>query len=410
MVEGITPGRRAARRAVGIEPLAEERVALAKRAFSVRHVPTVAMQTLIRGSVRPLSGDLVLARIDRLGHHAKLELASGRKATMHVGDEVIVAYADRYAPDQFEANVPASLKPAHLVASGGIASEMITRSADAKRPTDITPIGLVGDAEGLPVNVDEYALPPIDRPARRPHTIAVVGTSMNSGKTTTCHWLVHALARAGYKPGATKVTGTGSGGDYWVMLDAGAHMMLDFTDGGLASTYRVDISVVERRALRLIDHLAVGGCGAVLVEVADGVFQRETARLLTSEAFRERIDGFIFAGADALGAVAGVERLRSMGLPVVGVSGRFTRSPLAVREAQSVLNVPVYTLEQLSDPAIASALFGLAPVAAAEALEAEVFDLDAARESATHHHAPLEVSAAVLAASPEGSGLAEHVV
>ncbi|MCA1675687.1 MAG: hypothetical protein LC799_27080 [Actinobacteria bacterium] len=30
--------------------------------------------------------------------------------------------------------------------------------------------------------------------------------------------------------GATKVTGTGSGADYWVMVDAGASCVADFTD------------------------------------------------------------------------------------------------------------------------------------------------------------------------------------
>ena len=71
---------------------------------------------------------------------------------------------------------------------------------------------------------------------------------MNAGKTTTNRYLVHSLNRLGARPGATKVTGTGSGNDYWVMLDAGAHQMLDFTDVGLASTYLQPITLLERKS------------------------------------------------------------------------------------------------------------------------------------------------------------------
>src|SRR5438094_173959 len=128
--------------------------------------------------------------------------------------------------------------------------------------------------------------------------------------------------------GVTKVTGTGSGGDYWVMLDAGAHVMLDFTDVGFASTYRQPMVAVERGFLELTDHLTAAGSAVRLIEVADGIYQCETSRLIESEVFRSTVDVVLFAAADAMGAVAGVEHLRSRGLPVAAVSGRITRSPL----------------------------------------------------------------------------------
>lgn len=405
---------RTSRRTIGVETLDAERSSRAKRAFTTRRVPLEAMATLVQGSVRPRSGDLVLARVDRLGHHTKLELTSGRRATMHPGDEIVLTYADRYAPDQFEAQVPMSLAPTHLVASGGIASEMLSRSSDTRRPTEITPIGLIGDGRGVPLNIDEFALGPCEPSDDRPPTIAVIGTSMNSGKTTTVHGLVHSLAQAGHLPGATKVTGTGSGNDFWVMLDGGAHMMLDFTDVGMASTYRVDMALVERRAVRLMDHLAAGGCGAVVVEVADGIFQKETAQLLTSQAFRSRVDGVMFAAADALGAVGGLERLRALDLPVLAVSGRFTKSPLAMREAEGCCDLPVYSLEHLADPALVSSLFGLPAVAGA------CVDDDAEFRTPTLVRPPAlgaTIAAATIAAAENArslgvaqpaAGLAEH--
>ncbi len=336
-------------RLIAVHPLTES-LRRSKASFTTRHVPPDAMRTLVSGRLRPRSGDLVVATVVRLGQHKRLELTNGRRANMHVGEQIIVAYADRYAPDQFESHVPHNLDPVQLVASGGIASKMLTRHANMRSATDIAPLGLVGDESGRPLNVADFALRPVTPTSSRPSTLAVIGTSMNSGKTTTIHYLVHGLSRAGLKPGATKVTGTGSGGDYWVMVDAGAHRMLDFTDVGIASTYRQPMDVLELAFTQLLDHLTDSGTDINLVEVADGVYQQETYRLIDSPVFHENIDGIIFAAAEAMGAVAGVSYLRSIGHNVVAVSGKLTASPLAIREASVATGLPVLSIADLMAP------------------------------------------------------------
>lgn len=346
-------------RRIWVQDLEKRRLSSVKRAFTCRRVDVGSLRTLVGGSLRPRPGDLVLARVVRLGQHRKLELTDGRRAALHLGDEVLVAYGDRYAPDQFEAHVPDRLSPCHLVASGGIAARMISRSLDVRNPTEIEPIGLVGDEYGRPLNLSGYALPPVRRQAEAPPTVAVIGTSMNSGKTTTIHYLVHSLGRAGRNPGVTKVTGTGSGGDYWVMVDAGAHVMLDFTDAGLASTYRQPMRKIGATFQRLLGHLSSAGSGVRLVEVADGIYQKETALLIESALFRSEVDMVIFAAGDAMGAAAGASHLQSLGLNVLAVSGRLTRSPLAVREAEGATGLPVLGLAELADPVLACGLLGL---------------------------------------------------
>jgi hypothetical protein len=173
----------------------------------------------------------------------------------------------------------------------------------------------------------------------------------------------------------TKVTGTGSCGDNWVMLDAGAHVMLDFTDAGLASTYRQPMPQIERTFVELTDHLTVAGCGVNFIEVADGIYQRETSRLIESEIFRSTVDVVLFAAPDAIGAVAGVAHLRSKGLDVAAVSGRITRSPLATREAQDELGLPVLDLAQLGDAATVAGLLGVDP----QLLDAPVAEIPVSR-------------------------------
>jgi hypothetical protein len=126
--------------------------------------------------------------------------------------------------------------------------------------------------------------------------------------------------------------------------------MLDFTDVGYASTYRVPMRDVERIFGELVDHLAAANCGALLLEVADGIYQQETAQLIDSPIFRDVVDGVIFAAGEAMGAAQGVSHLRGMGLPVFAVSGRLTSSPLATREASAACELPVLTLDDLHDP------------------------------------------------------------
>lgn len=318
------------------------------------------MQTLLSGGLRPRSGDILLARVARLGNHRRIERANGRRGTLHLGDEIVVAYADRYATDQYESYVPTTLGRTHLVASGGIASQVASRSAAVRAATEIVPLGLVGDDRGRTLNVADFGLPRVDpRTTVRPRTVAVFGTAMNAGKTTTIHSMLHGLAKVGARPGAAKVTGTGSGHDYWVMLDAGAHRMLDFTDVGLASTFNHRIDRLEDAAEQLVAHLSLDGCRVGFVEVADGVYQQENQHLVRSPRFHALVDAVVFAASDAMGAVHGVQALRQNGFHVAAVAGTLTRSPLAVREASAALGVPVLTLDELEDPRVVAPLLGI---------------------------------------------------
>ena len=330
-------------------PLRQARIDAAKRAFTTRRVEFAGRCRLLANAI-PCAGDLVLARIEKLGNHQKLETPHGRRAQLYEGDEIIVAYGERYAPDQFEAEIPSDLGSCDLVAGGGVAGRVLSKHAKISSPTRIVPLGLIGDANGCRLNLAQFALVHRPLPSERPRVIAVAGTSMNAGKTTAAAGLIHGLVRAGLKVAATKVTGTGSGGDIWSMVDAGAQQVIDFTDMGHASTAGLALAVSERTAISLIAHCADGHPDVIVVEFADGLLQRETAALLTSARMREAIDGVLFAAPDALSAVGGREWLLRAGHHVIGVSGLISASPLASREAAAAMNARVLTLDQLRDP------------------------------------------------------------
>lgn len=345
--EFATPGQRAA---------LIERLEQAKKAFVTRRVDLAQAWGLSRQHT-PRSGDLILATVSELGHHSRIELPNGRRAQLYVGDEIVVAYGERYASDQFEAVVPKEFGPCHLVAGGGIAAKMLARHAQTRKPTEITPSGVLVGADGSPLNLLQFALP---RPPRRPvarNVVAVVGTSMNSGKTTLAANLIRGLTLSGVRVGACKVTGTGSGGDLWSMVDAGAAHALDFTDVGYSTTAGLDIAAVDRAANTLISHLEELGADIVVVEIADGLLQRETAALLDpTSSFSSRVDALLLAAADSMGAHAGVEWLRTRNLPLRAVSGLVTASPLAAREARAAAGVDIIPTKAFADPDYAAKL------------------------------------------------------
>ncbi|WP_200878420.1 DUF1611 domain-containing protein [Sphingopyxis sp. LC81] len=332
-----------------------ERIAAARKSFVTRRVDFRDAKALIRARA-PRAGDLVLARVNSIGHHGRLETPAGRRSKLYCGDEIIVAYGARYAPDQFEADVPSDLEPCDLVAGGGIAARMVSRHAKVGRPTRITPIALLADGRARPLNLSRYAIQPPRSPTPRPPVIAVAGSSMNAGKTTAAAALIHGLSRAGLTVAGTKATGTGSGGDLWSMADAGADQVFDFTDMGHASTAGLSLSFLEEIVRGLILQVSELGSDVIILELADGIFQRETASLLQSHLFGDAIDGILFAAPDALSATYGVDWLRTRNLPVLGITGLMTASPLATREAGANNDIAVATLENLADPHFATKL------------------------------------------------------
>ncbi|WP_087024582.1 DUF1611 domain-containing protein [Thaumasiovibrio subtropicus] len=324
----------------------QQRFNQAKQSFVTRRVPQAAMCTLLTGAHKPQSGDLVLARIDRLGHHKRSERVDGRRARLFEGDEVILAYGNRYAPDQIESEVPEDLSPCHMAAAGGIASKALSWHARIQFPTEITPIGLIGDQNGQVLNLRDFAVATSSLPVNVPN-IVVVGTSMNAGKTTTAAHLIHGLQKDGYKVGAMKVTGTGAGGDLWYMEDAGAHLAIDFTDAGFPTSFKIDLKELMPIVRSLGNALIEAGCNAIVIEIADGLYQRETKALLENPEFKAMFHNVIFTAREAMGATSGVEWLKSRGYHVPAISGQLCASPLALRETEHQVAMPILDLDNL---------------------------------------------------------------
>ena len=330
----------------------------AKWAFTTRCVARDAAIGLCRDLSAAKPGDLVLGRVERIGSHKRLQLSVGRPAELYAGDLVIVVCGARYAPDQFEGLAELSPLGSDLLASGGVLGRMRSRNGKMAAPTRITPIGLLTGTDSIPINLAEYAIPLRPRPAIP--VIGAVGASMNSGKTTAVASFVHGLVRAGHRVAAIKATGTGAFGDYNAYLDAGAHHVADFVDAGMVSTYREPIPRITRATDALLAGAASAGCDVALVELADGILQKETAALISDPAYRARFAGFLLAVPDALAAAGGGATLAKIGIRPLALTGLITQSPMATTEAETATGFDIASREQLRDPAFATVLFSRA--------------------------------------------------
>jgi hypothetical protein len=354
-----------------MEPLLPRRLVRAKKAYTTRFLAR-RLENSPEGfflpdgtGVAPDSGDVVLARVVRIGQHPRLESPASRRQALFVGDEILVAYGHRYAPDQFLAKVPAALDECQLVAAGGVASQVIAQHASMGQATQLVPVGLLADDAGV-LNLSRLAPHHLDitttgtdREIASPHhppVIAVLGTSMNSGKSTALSCLVKGLSAAGMVVSAGKATGTGSGNDTGMFVDAGADRVLDFTDFGVPTTFQLDHSRIQAVFTGLVSALTDSTTDVILIEIADGVYQGETRRLLSDPVFQAVVDQVIFTASDALGATAGLQLLRAANIRVTAISGVLTSSPLAVQEASEAVNVPILDTVSLCEPSVAVTL------------------------------------------------------
>ncbi|MGF1475526.1 MAG: DUF1611 domain-containing protein [Geminicoccaceae bacterium] len=320
----------------------------AKWAFTTRRVDRKDVRGMSPEIGHAVPGDLVLGRIAFLGQHKKVQLTSGRSSESYLGDHVVMVVGNRYAPDQFEGIAELDPEGCDMIAGGGVLGRMVHAYEAMDAPTRVVSLGLLTDADGEVLNVASYALPDRTIPAHVT-VIGVFGASMNAGKTTAAASLAHGLKRAGHTVACVKATGTGAFGDYNAYRDAGVPVF-DFTDAGMGTTYKMPMDRIEAGFETLVGTAAHQGADVVVVEIADGVFQQETAAILDRSRIKDRMNAIFFAAPDALGAVGGVNTLRRHGLEPFAISGKVTMSPLAWQEAERATGVPLISRDGLCDP------------------------------------------------------------
>lgn len=308
---------------------------------------------------KPEIGDVVYGKIARLGQHTELENKSGRIHRINEGSIAIFVFGNRYAPDFYEGFIPATMNTkVDLLARSGIVGNVQVKNSSVSEPTHVKVLGYICDADGKVLNTRNYSLikPKHSKKKEdRAKLILVIGTSMNSGKSTSATACCWALTTMGHNVRASKVTGTASLKDILHMQDAGASIINDFTHFGFPSTYLLE----EKEVVKIFNDLdlkyANNPKNYWCVELADGLLQKETAMLLRSPDVRSRIHKLVFAAPDTFGAIGGLNILKQeFDLVPDAISGVCSSSPLFLRELAEFTDIPVFNnidwnLKQLAE-------------------------------------------------------------
>jgi len=305
----------------------------------------------------PQPHDVMIGRIVVPGRHSGIEQDSGRKAKFYLGDLVGLAFGHRYATRQFEGDVPSRQPLYHMLSQAGVCGRVVSAAGTMSEPTMIEPLGFLLDEQGRPANLSRWALRKREG-APRVKTILVVGSSMDAGKTRTASSIIHGLTLAGRRVNAGKLTGTCCAKDTNQMLDAGAARVLDFNDAGFASTFRESENVLEQLCEVLISQLSADQPDYLVLEIADGVIQRETKILLSYLTTASLVDHVCLAVHDALAGPTCVDLLRSRWqIEPTLLSGVATISPLSTAEAAGLVDIPCLPADQLAEPTVEQFFF-----------------------------------------------------
>lgn len=311
-------------------------------------------------SYLPKVGDVVLFEVIEIGKHKNLQTTT-RNVSLMPGDKILGVFGSRYATNQFEGYVPESpLEEYHMLGGGGVIGFMASSHSKFEEfgPTRLKLVGLAMDPFNRVINTLQLfrskLIPFSGKAASQTKIVLSLGSSMDSGKTTTAAFLIHGQRKRGNKVAYIKLTGTAYPKDKNLAYDMGAELAIDFSKYGFPSTYLADETDLLALYETLVNDALSVKPDMIIIEIADGIFQRETKMLLQNFDFMNTVHEVVFSAGDSLSAVHGYQFLQQMGICPNALSGLFTASPLLVKEAKEILynqggnfQVPILNLEAL---------------------------------------------------------------
>lgn len=342
------------------------------RKIEVRKVGSVARRlglgspVTIQDDIEARAGAVVAARLlnDKTGYNT-LEDVHGRMVRLNRGDVIVGTLGARSALHGYAGSVPKEVRVGTRLALlnlGGVIGVCESWHPSVGAPFEVEILGQVvvfphfRHREGVPVDLDFGALREGSRPPEVP-LIYVLGTSMDSGKTSIACALIRDLAERGLRVGGAKTTGVSLLRDTLAMRDHGALLTLDFTDAGFPSTRPETAPLATRR---IMSAMAETELDVIVVETGDGILGRYGVQeILDDVELRGWGAAFVFCAQDPVGAEGGVRLLAERwSVPVALISGPVTDNAIGKAFVEETLGIP--TLNAFEEPGAVHAIVGRA--------------------------------------------------
>ena len=327
-----------------------------KKAISCKNITDFRIDSDMIKTYSPKLGDVAIFEVLELRSLNAIQDFEGRICSIFEEDHIMVAFGNRYASNQFEAYVPEGYQETYdLVSKGGVVGNVASMyyKLEDIGPTKLKLIGYATEKEGKVINTiyhHRQRTPFQPYAIRSFKTILSVGASMDSGKTTTAAFLCRGLKKAGKRVAYFKLTGTIFNKDKMLCYDCGADYVSDFSEMGYPSTYLCDLEDILDIHEGLLQEVATSDPDYVVIEIADGLYQRETNQLLNHLPFTNTVDHVILSCSDSLAVSTGVQLLSPIfGERLFALGGLFTGSPLFIEEVEQLETLLVLTIEKLVD-------------------------------------------------------------
>jgi hypothetical protein len=324
-----------------------------KQTIATRGISEYTLNQNLAATRTPKAGDVGLFQVIEVDRHSSMQCIDKRSHSIFDGDYILAVFGDRYATSQYEGYVPTEpMDVYHIIGAGGVIGIVRTKNAawEDYEPTTVKLVGYCCDSDGAVMNTLFRGKNKTAFTGHVPNNAKIIlsiGSTMDSGKTTTAAHIARGLKTTGKQVAFMKLTGTVYTKDVDYVVDCGADVGVDFSNLGFPSTYLVDETTILDIYQTLLNELGQNKPEYIVMEIADGLFQRETSMLLRNKNFMSTIHNVVFSCGDSLSVMAGLQVLNGWDIQPCMVSGRFTMSPLLITEVNDRMNIPVHTIDQI---------------------------------------------------------------
>lgn len=295
-------------------------------------------------------GVLIAVRVlNNKNRYNKLELTSGRMATVNQGDVVVGALGHRKALLGYSGHLPETLAVGSIVQLlniGGVLGICDSANPEVGAPFDCEVLGTVlhfpylGERIGVPARAGARKLElgaALD--TRGVPVVALAGTCMDSGKTAAACAIVGRLRHRGLHVAACKATGVSLRRDILAMEDAGAAETMIFSDFGIVTTTSGNGPALTRA---LLTSLAQHEPDVIVIELGDGLLGAYGVEaILTDEDIRNACTAVVLCANDPVAAWGGAKILREQyGIEPAVVSGPATDNAVGIDQIAERLSLP----------------------------------------------------------------------
>lgn len=285
------------------------RIRLDKIASSTKNA-RIETEAYITEEIVPAEGYVAAVKIlsDKTVYNT-LENVHGRMMRLKPGDQIAGVFGGRRALYGYSGIVPKTLKVGdkiNVLNLGGVLGQCTSFAPDVGAPFEAELLGAVlyfpvlGERIGAQAHIGLNALPdavPVEKSAP---IVAVVGTSMDAGKTAAACQIIRGFSKQGLKVSAGKITGVALLRDVLSMLDCGAEQALSFLDAGLVSTNE---NTAPDAARRIVAKLNRAKPDVIVLELGDGIFGEYGVRaVLADKGLTRHFGSTVLCSNDPAGA------------------------------------------------------------------------------------------------------------